>query len=82
MDCERCKLLTKISECQFILVELNLYLDTHPDDDNARADYCAYAKVLKELMHEYECKYDPLMNFGHSACAAGSYVCSKWPWEL
>ncbi|MBQ3938951.1 MAG: spore coat protein CotJB, partial [Clostridia bacterium] len=33
------ELLNRISEIQFVCVELNLYLDTHPDDANAAADY-------------------------------------------
>ena len=81
MDRGRCELQTRIYETQFIVVELNLYLDTHPEDENARADYCAYSKALRELMDTYESKYGPLMNFGHSPAAVGSWVCSEWPWE-
>ena len=34
-DMTRCELLKTISEYQFVAVELNLYLDTHPDDREA-----------------------------------------------
>ena len=38
-DMTKCELLRKISEYQFVAVELNLYLDTHPCDADARSDY-------------------------------------------
>ncbi|MDR0841014.1 MAG: spore coat protein CotJB [Christensenellaceae bacterium] len=75
------ELLRKISEYQFVTVELNLYLDTHPGDELARADYYYYSARLKEVMELYEAAYGPLMNFGHSPTDAGSYVDSAWPWE-
>ena len=81
MEMTQCALMTKISECQFVCVELNLYLDTHPDDENARADYYCYSQKLRQLIDMYEETYGPLMNFGHSPTMTGCYVCSKWPWE-
>ena len=36
MDSERQKLLQEISKVDFVLKELNLYLDTHPYDQQAR----------------------------------------------
>ncbi len=81
MDTAQTALLYRISEYQFVCVELNLYLDTHPTDENARADYLCYCNRLDRLMSEYEEKYGPLMNFGHSCTDKGCYVCSEWPWE-
>ncbi len=80
-DMTKCDLLKTISEYQFVSVELNLYLDTHPGDNAARSDYLYYSARLKELIAAYEEQYGPLMNFGHSATAAGCYVCSEWPWD-
>ena len=74
-------LLTKISEYQFICIELNLYLDTHPEDEAARSDYLCYSERLMTLIGEYEAVYGPLMSFGHSPTEAGCYVTSQWPWE-
>lgn len=75
-------LLRKISEQQFVCVELALYLDTHPDDAAAKADYYCHGNILRELMCEYQSVYGPLMNFGHSPTQAGSYVMGEWPWEV
>ena len=82
METTQCALMDKINEAQFVCVELNLYLDTHPCDEDARADYLCYSKKLKQLIECYESQYGPLMNFGHSPTDVGCYVCSKWPWEL
>lgn len=80
-DMTKCELLKKISEYQFVAVELNLYLDTHPCDADARSDYLYYSTKLRELIDTYEAQYGPLMNFGHSPTDTGCYVCSEWPWD-
>ena len=77
----QCDLLNRISECQFVCVELNLYLNTHPTDEAARSDYYCYGKMLQKLIDQYEEEYGPLQGFGHSPTETGCWVCSKWPWE-
>ena len=72
----------KIQELSFTLVELNLYLDTHPDCRQALELYNRYSDELAQLRAEYVAEYGPLMNFG--TCPAGnsfSWVNSPWPWE-
>ncbi len=81
MEMTQSALLSRISEIQFVCVELNLYLDTHPDDELARKDYLCYGRMLRDLIHRYEAEYGPLQNFGHSPTEVGCYVCSEWPWE-
>ena len=44
MDTAQTNLFYRISQYRFMCVELNLYLDTHPNDENARADYQCYAR--------------------------------------
>ena len=75
------ELLNRISELQFVCVELHLYLNTNPEDENARADYLVYGKALVDSVKRYEAAYGPLMNFGHSPTDVGSYTNSPWPWE-
>lgn len=79
MELTQCALLNKISEIQFVCVELNLYIDTHPDDEAAKADFLCYAKKLRELLDKYNECYGPLMNFGHSPSDMCCYVCGAWP---
>lgn len=79
--CEQ-SLLMKIAEARFACVELQLYLDTHPEDAVATADFNCYADALQKLIQTYEQEYGPLQNFGDSQHEAGSWVYGKWPWQL
>ncbi|HPF53930.1 MAG TPA: spore coat protein CotJB [Eubacteriales bacterium] len=74
------ELLTRIREARFACIELQLYLDTHPDDAAAKADYISYAEKLLALIDTYEATYGPLLNFGQSATDAGCWVYGGWPW--
>lgn len=82
MELTQQALLCKISEYQFICVELQLYLDTHPHDQDARADFLYYSEQLNELIASYETQYGPLLNFGLSPTSTSCWVHSKWPWEV
>ena len=57
MDTAQTNLFYRISQYRFMCVELNLYLDTHPHDENARADYQCYARRLLQLIEQYESEY-------------------------
>lgn len=74
-------LLSQIAEARFACVELQLYLDTHPEDADARSDFNSYANALDRLCAEYTQTYGPLENFGNSPHVAGSWVYQKWPWQ-
>ncbi len=75
-------LLDRIVEARFACVDLQLYLDTHPEDESAKADYICYAQKLQKLICRYEEQFGPLMNFGQSPTDQGSWVFQKWPWDL
>ncbi|GAB7386489.1 spore coat protein CotJB [Bacillaceae bacterium] len=77
------KLLEQLQRTDFVLVELNLYLDTHPNDQNAIAQYNEYVKKRKHLARKVEEIYGPLMHFGHSySPCPWAWNDSPWPWEL
>lgn len=82
MDATQKALMEKIREGRFACIDLNIYLDTHPDDEAAKTDYLCYAEKLNLLIDRYEMQYGPLLNFGQSATSAGSWVFQKWPWDL
>lgn len=82
METNEQTLLNLIGEARFACVELNLYLDTHPDDTSAQNDYLCYSQKLQGLIARYEQQYGPLLNFGSSPTDAGSWVFQKWPWDL
>ena len=75
-------IILKIQELTFACVDLNLYLDNHPDDAAAINMYNSFSKQLNEAMRSYECKYGPLTNFGYgkSNCP-WQWVEQPWPWD-
>ena len=58
-------LLEEIQAIDFVIVELNLYLDTHPDDFEAIKQFNDNAEKSMKLKIEFEKKFGPLMNFGY-----------------
>ena len=58
---ERQKLLNEISKIDFVLKELNLYLDTHPYDQQAMASFRQYNALKNSLVKDYTEKYGPLV---------------------
>jgi len=79
---ERKELLDKIYDVGFYLVDLNLYLDTHVDSEEALDELNQYSRELAKLREEYEKKFGPLTNFGlQSAEDWEQWISSPWPWE-
>ncbi len=69
--CEKEEMLKQIKCYNFAIIELALYLDTHPDDDKALCLHRRYAKEYRELTDKYQKVYGPLtINF----------PCNKWRW--
>ena len=80
---KRFQMLTQLQEVDFVLVELNLYLDTHPDDLSVIDQYNWYAKERDKLRRQYEEQFGPLTHFGHSFNQyPGGWNEGPWPWEI
>lgn len=74
----RQRLLRQLSQIQFALWELHLYLDTHPCDAKASALHSQYEKKFQTLRNEYE------ENFGPLSPRAGegvNWLKNPWPWD-
>lgn len=75
----RTEMLGKIREYNFAIVELALYLDTHPEDQKALCLHREYAKNFKDLTDKYQKVYGPLtINF---PCNKWRWIEEPWPWE-
>ena len=75
-------IILKIQELTFACVDLNLYLDNHPDDTCAINMYNSFSKQLNEVIRNYESKYGPLTNFGYAPSQyPWQWVCDPWPWD-
>lgn len=74
--------LKRLQEVEFVLVELQLYLDTHRDDQRALMEYNQYSRQLEVLKKQYELQYGPLLNFGFSPSQyPWRWLDGPWPWE-
>ena len=79
---EREALLYQIMQYKFALVELNLYLDTHPSDRNAIELYNKYLKIEKEMCNKYESMYGPIsLDSNYLGDNNWNWKNSPWPWE-
>lgn len=77
------KLLHEIQAVDFVLVELNLYLDTHPNDTAIIDQYNTYVAKSKQLKEEYARRYGPLQHFGQDfADKPFSWPDAPWPWQV
>ena len=76
---DREEMLCKIKEYKFSIIELALYLDTHPEDERALCLHRTYSNILKDLMDKYQKVYGPLtINY---PCNKWRWLEEPWPWE-
>lgn len=76
-------LLKKITEVEFAAVDLNLYLDNHPEDSIALERFNEISRDAAKLRKAYEMSFGPLLNFGYSQSnSPWAWTDDAWPWEL
>ncbi len=82
--CEKqIKLLCEIQAVEFTCLELQLFLDTHPDEPNALSDFNACSCRLRRLLDQYCNEFGPIVSSGlQPAGATWSWADSPWPWEM
>lgn len=73
--------LVELQALEFVVLELGIYLDTHPDDAEAFALFKQYAGMEKAGRAAYESRFGPLMK---SSAASGDryrWLQDPWPWN-
>ena len=76
-------LLEQIQAADFVLVELNLYLDTHPGDLDAIKQYNHFSQQSQALKAQFEQQFGPLQHFGQSMSRAPfEWPEAPWPWQV
>lgn len=73
-------LLKKISTYQFAALDMQMYLDTHPNDTSALEKAKKYMEMAKPLIKQYEEQYGPLTKKGVDT-NKWTWVKGPWPWE-
>ena len=79
----RRSLLQNITEISFAAYDTLLFLDTHPDDQQALAYYREMSQKRQEAMAEYGRQFGPL-TVDCASVAAGNHwqwINQPWPWE-
>ena len=83
-ECERnnslrTEMMMQLRAYKFSIIELGLYLDTHPDDEKALCLHRKYCKMAKDLKDKYQKVYGPLtINY---PCNKWRWLEEPWPWE-
>lgn len=81
MSQERKSMLIYLMELDFALVETNLYLDTHPTDENALKLHNTLVEKYRNLECMYESKFGPITAKSKSRFP-WQYVEEPWPWQI
>ncbi len=74
---EQEKLLHDIGVLSFVVIELSLYLDTHPTDQNALKYFNHYNRLANQARQEYSARFTPL-----TLSCADTSTCDDWQWAL
>ncbi|MDD6033244.1 MAG: spore coat protein CotJB [Oscillospiraceae bacterium] len=74
-------LLREIQVCQFAVIEANLYLDTHPCDQEALEFYRCHREKLRELLERWERVCGKIREDGGENLR-WAWVENPWPWQV
>lgn len=72
------KLLKRLSAIGFTMLELRMFLDTHPNDKEANELFNKYQEKYKALVKEYEAEFGPLTLNGKNS---DEWLENPWPWD-
>lgn len=78
---DRQELLNQIMAWGIIITDMHLYLDTHPSDAKALADFKKFAEKYGELVTEFESKFGPLSYSGAVKQDSFNWIDEPWPWQ-
>lgn len=74
--------LSELQALEFVILELGLYLDTHPDDSEALELFRQYVSMEKDGRQRYEAQYGPLTPSAAAESKTFNWVGDPWPWNL
>ena len=72
-----------IGQSAFAAYDTLLYMDTHPQDQEAMAYYHKQAGIRREAMEEYARRFGPLTMdlIDETDCHSWEWMMQPWPWE-
>lgn len=80
---DRDMLLNKLTMLDFMAVDLGLYLDTHPNDAAAIAQYNKIIEAANMVREKYEEMYGPICSFRSFSRNPNTFnwIENPWPWN-
>lgn len=75
------QMLHDIGIVDFVLIDLTLYLDTHPHDRNAMEYFNHYNHIKKQMTREFSQKYFPLTTDMADSSKEWRWGMAPLPWE-
>ena len=74
-------MLRRLSSVHFALVELNLFLDTHPKNQEALKAFKIYKEKFLALLTDYQARFGPITAKDGADNAEWAWIKGPWPWE-
>jgi spore coat protein JB len=81
MNAEKERLMKEIMAVDFTLVDLHLYLDTHPWDQKTINYYNHCVQKSMALRRMYETRYGPISAYSPNNRCPWQWAIQPWPWE-
>lgn len=78
---EGMRMLNDISIVGFVLVDLSLYLDTHPFDKEAMEYFNHYARIKNKMTRDFSMRYFPLTTDLAESNKEWRWGTAPLPWE-
>lgn len=81
-NAKRLELIRKIDEHSFCMDDIRLFLDTHPCNMAAIADFNKHKEHRDKLVREYVENFGPLNSYSRNVDSNDwLWVAYPWPWE-
>ena len=78
----RSEALRRVQEADFVLYDLNLFLDTHPTHQMALDLFRQFQQEFAEAAADYESQFGPLVADDADTTQGWAWVQTPWPWEM
>lgn len=78
---KRESLMKKVMMLSFMLIDAQLFLDTHPTDKQALAFYKKHKEQYDAAKAEYEKAYGPITVDASDSDTVWEWSTTPWPWE-
>ena len=75
------EMLKQISATRFMMVDLALYLNTHPTEKETIIEYNFYVMQWKTLKENYERNYGMLTQLNSLSPHPWNWISEPWNWE-